>query len=227
VQLTLDRELGSEVVQLVVGSERRLFPVHKKRLCSVSKLFDKVFNSSFAEAANGRIDLPTDTPETVSVFVTWLYGDHVRDMPIDDNNPGALDLYIDLYLFADAKRCEKLKNELMDTIRWGIDQGRLNFLFSHIKRIFDGTCSSCEAPIRTFCAAKIAYGLAEGDLDPRDVLALFKTCPDALEEYLSFQAAGHGPQIYTQAPEKIDDEQGGVYHDCFFHTHDLGKYCDF
>jgi hypothetical protein len=49
-ELTFCRELGTEIVQLVVGGNRTIFSVHKKLLCSVSEFFDKALNGRFCRS---------------------------------------------------------------------------------------------------------------------------------------------------------------------------------
>jgi hypothetical protein len=65
------------------------------------------------------MELPEDNPSIVSMFISWLY---TRDLKFDmyecDEDFGVTNL-INLYVFADAKQCNALKNEAMDTYKMG------------------------------------------------------------------------------------------------------------
>jgi hypothetical protein len=201
-QLNLRRDLGTDMVQLFVGSNRKLFSVYKKPLCSASEFFDKAFNGPFAEASSNRMDLPEDTPETFSMFVAWLYNrkrDLYSDLEHCDTISGTDEL-IKLYASADAKRCNALKNIVMDTLQDGLRNYLLILRTSHIQQVFENTCTTAEAPIRKFCVASIAHGLVHDYYDVKETSDLFESCPDAMREYLKFVADHWGRRGHEHDP---------------------------
>jgi hypothetical protein len=221
--LTLHRDLGTEIVQVFVGSKRELFQVHKKLICSVSEFFDKAFKGGFAEASENQMELPEDNPDIFAMFVAWLYkGELYFEWDQVDGSKALAEL-IDLYLFADAKCSNRFKNVVMDTLQDGMDDEELGFEQSHLKRIFDGTCSPTEAPIRRFCVAYITYCLHRGWDEAEDVSDFFRSYPDAMTEYLSFQEA-YSTDIYKMCPWQRGASK--LYHRCYFHVHGEGEECN-
>ena len=65
--------MGTEVVSIYVGEERKRFVVHKDLLTSQSEYFDKALNGNFKEAEENAIYFKEDDPVVVGYFVTWLY----------------------------------------------------------------------------------------------------------------------------------------------------------
>jgi hypothetical protein len=217
------RELGTEIVQLVVGSDRKIFSVHKKLLCSVSEFFDKALNGSFAEASSNRMELPEDTPSILSMFTSWLY---TRDLKFDrykcDQHLGVTTL-IDLYVLADAKRCNALKNKVMDTLEDGLCSGELHFCLNHIELVFEKTCTNDESPIRYFLVEAIAHGVHEGYWEVEDLSNLFRSQPELLSDYLHLQMRSSGPGPSPVDPYTRGGSEG--YRLCTFHVHAEGEEC--
>ncbi|KAN0122059.1 hypothetical protein V8E51_000385 [Hyaloscypha variabilis] len=216
--------LGSEVVQIFVGPEKQLFQVHKTLLCSASEFFKKAFNGDFVEAFINQMDLPEDKPEIFAMFVAWLYGN--GKLVFDLENCGAfsgVDELIQLYVFANGKCCDALKNSTMDMLRAGLAQSVLHLDEKQIQYIFANTYSTAEAPIRRFCVAWITYGMPKRWIDVEDVMELFKSSPDILMEYLNFQAEYPVPEIHYENPEI--SRVGRLYKPCFFHMHKVDEIC--
>jgi len=65
--------MGSEVVSVLVGKERKEFIVHKKLICQASKFFNDAFTGPFKEGQENKMDMPEDDPEVFSCFIDWLY----------------------------------------------------------------------------------------------------------------------------------------------------------
>ena len=120
--------LGSEVVQILVGPEKQLFQVHKSLLCSASEFFKGAFDGDFLEAFINQMDL--------------LYSN--GKLVFDLENCGAfsgVDELIQLYVFADGKCCNALKNSTMDMLGAGLAQSvgsmsRMLQSSSNLARIF-------------------------------------------------------------------------------------------
>jgi hypothetical protein len=65
--------LGTEMVDIYVGLERKRFVVHKKLLTSQSTYFDKALNGGFVEAGENSIHLAEDNVATVALLVAFIY----------------------------------------------------------------------------------------------------------------------------------------------------------
>ncbi|KAE9381916.1 hypothetical protein N431DRAFT_458468 [Stipitochalara longipes BDJ] len=198
--------------------------VHKKLICTASDFFEKAFKGGFVETTKNQMGLPEDTPKIVSMFVAWLYNKRKLDYEFDvcRATQSTTEL-MDLYIFADAKRCNALKNTVMDAIQDGFVKGYLALDGSHVQSLFERTSASEDNPIRRFCVAWIGYGMLYEWMEKNEVSALFKSCPDALEEYLTFQNEGPVPDIYKINPEIRGGSE--LYHLYRFHVHGKGERC--
>lgn len=67
------RDLGTEVVDIFVGSDRKRFVVHKKPLISGSDYFNKALNGNFKEATENAIHLEEMVPSAVGLMIGWIY----------------------------------------------------------------------------------------------------------------------------------------------------------
>ncbi|KAK3389081.1 hypothetical protein B0T20DRAFT_483959 [Sordaria brevicollis] len=72
--------LGSEMVQVLVGKEKRDFQMHKKLLCATSTFFrdhidaaQKESNGTDPEPEDSVLWLPEESPEVFELFIVWLY----------------------------------------------------------------------------------------------------------------------------------------------------------
>lgn len=169
------------------------------------------------------MDLPEDTPSIVSMFISWLY---TRDLKFDmyecDENLGVTTL-IDLYVFADAKRCNALKNEAMDTLQDGLYRCDLVLCLYHVELVFEKTCTNDESPIRCFLVEAIAQGVHEKFWEVEDLSNLFRSHPEVLSDYLRLQMYSSVPELYAVDLYK----RGGSekYPLCAFHVHAEGEEC--
>lgn len=217
----MDRKLGNEIVQLVVGTDRETFSVHKKLLCSISQFFDKALNGSFEEASSNQIDLSEYHPSIVSMFISWLYTQDLGFNTYYVDEISGVNTLIDLYAFADAKRCNALKNEVMDTLQDGLYLRNLCLCLHHVELVFEKTCTDEEAPIRCFLVAAITHGVRENFWEVEDISRLFRSHPEVLSDYLRLQT--YKPELYVANLY----QRGGsdTYHRCTFHVHAEGEKC--
>ena len=70
--------LGTDVITVYVGPQRKKWTVHLDLICSLSPFFDKAIHGSFAESRSKEIDLPEDLPEVFEILVQRLYGGSLR-----------------------------------------------------------------------------------------------------------------------------------------------------
>jgi len=67
------RDLGTDVVDIFVGSDRKRFVVHKQPLISGSDYFNKALNGGFREATENAIHLEELDPAAVGLMIGWIY----------------------------------------------------------------------------------------------------------------------------------------------------------
>jgi len=58
--------VGTEIVELYVGPQNKLFRVYKKLLCDRVPYFNRMFNGNFQEATEGKATFPDDSPEILT-----------------------------------------------------------------------------------------------------------------------------------------------------------------
>ena len=75
---------------ILVGPDRVLFTAPKALLCQHSKFFSAALNSSFKEAADNEVPLPTHDPEVFKHVLHYMFsgelGFVMKDGKIDTNN---------------------------------------------------------------------------------------------------------------------------------------------
>ncbi|PVH85702.1 hypothetical protein DL98DRAFT_583294 [Cadophora sp. DSE1049] len=108
----LGEKLGKEMVIINVGPKRKEFTIHKELICE-SEFFKGAFMSSFAEAQEGIMYLPDDSPAAFDLYVEWVYRKRV---PTGHTESYLHSLY-DLYIMADKFCNTVLKDIVMDTIQ--------------------------------------------------------------------------------------------------------------
>ncbi|CZS97132.1 uncharacterized protein RAG0_06268 [Rhynchosporium agropyri] len=102
---TFRQSMGSEVVELFVGSEKIKFIADKDLLCAKVPYFEKMYRGGFSEATTNSANFAGDTVESFDILLGWLYSGGLRARtdnriffgwgPIDK-----LDETVDLYLTA-------------------------------------------------------------------------------------------------------------------------------
>lgn len=71
--ITFAEDLGTEVIDIFVGPERKRYVVHKQPLTSKSEYFRTVFNGNFKEAQENSIHLKEEDPAAVALMIGWVY----------------------------------------------------------------------------------------------------------------------------------------------------------
>ncbi|KAF4629010.1 hypothetical protein G7Y89_g9140 [Cudoniella acicularis] len=72
-KISFAEDLGTEVVSIYVGPERKHFVVHKSLLTTQSTYFDRALNGNFKEAEENSIYMEEEDPAAVGLLVGWLY----------------------------------------------------------------------------------------------------------------------------------------------------------
>ena len=110
--LTLLRFLTDSMVDIFVGAERTKFHLHRDLLCNRSDYFRACFVGDFKEAQQRELSLPEDNAESFELFVTWLYGTHLKKISLNDELPA----YFGLAVLANKLCLEYLQNQATDHI---------------------------------------------------------------------------------------------------------------
>ena len=98
--------LGTEIVPVIVGSEKQSFNIHKALLCASSKLCASAFNGPSAEAQSHKMTSPELDPKLFAFFYRWLYTpprkgwDPLYQRPQDLESPPDV-ILLKLYLMSD------------------------------------------------------------------------------------------------------------------------------
>jgi len=107
--------LGSELVKIYVGPQRKEFTIHKELICSTFEFCRAVFQGEFKEAKEGVIYLPEDGPGGFSLFVIWVFRSTLPTLKIR-NKCHVDDLY-DLYFLAQKVMLPELCDRAIDRIQ--------------------------------------------------------------------------------------------------------------
>ncbi|TGO34767.1 hypothetical protein BHYA_0183g00190 [Botrytis hyacinthi] len=107
---TFLKKAGSQMVDIRVGKELRLFRVHKSLLCIRVPYFDKMFNSEFSESITNSAVLQEVNAEAFDVLVDWVYT-NILPPDIGTWDP------IEVYIVADRICLTELMDEVIDIIQ--------------------------------------------------------------------------------------------------------------
>ncbi|KAG4437857.1 hypothetical protein IFR05_006659 [Cadophora sp. M221] len=227
----LDRDtLGTEIVTIHVGPEKKVFSIHKKLLCNRSEYFDKAFNGGFKES-DGTMYLPEDHLEAFDALVVYIYQNRLPNFPRENFTRGweGCESYADilekLFYLAEKYCMNVLGNRIMDTLQgMQLKYGRVPSC-SRIKQHYQNTSSTSK--IRLYSAATACYHLIRytgEEMD--DYKELARAEPDFGADCLAFQYQHRTRLIkYTSGmgPRKRPGKNG--LGRCFFHTHAPGEVC--
>ena len=111
----MSSSLYQSVTLLEVGPSKQRFSAHTSLLVRESDFFKAALSGAFEEAS-GLVSLPEDTPETVAMFMTWLYTRLCQQeaVPGEIGARASTSSLLHLYIFADAKQVKKLQCDIVD-----------------------------------------------------------------------------------------------------------------
>lgn len=72
--------MGSEMVTIRVGPEKKLFSVHKDLLCRTIPSFKDMFKASRKGLSNGSANFPDDHVESFDLLIDWVYTGSLRPL---------------------------------------------------------------------------------------------------------------------------------------------------
>ena len=134
--LTLFRFLNEDMVNIFVGAERTKFHLHRDLLCNQSDYFRACFEGDFKEAQQKELSLPEDNAESFELFVTWLYGTHLKKISSSDELPA----YFGLAVLANKLCLEYLQNQAADHILRFCRTNPRSVDYQYLRYTYQNTC---------------------------------------------------------------------------------------
>ncbi|KAH8597133.1 hypothetical protein B0O99DRAFT_592884 [Bisporella sp. PMI_857] len=115
----LCQKLGTEIVNIIVGEEKKKFVLHKNLICTSSPVFERMFNGSFKEGKAQTAKLPDDDVESFALFQGWLYNETIEHSNITEGDGNFTGQMVKLFLFTEKYDIVRLEDKTMDTLLAG------------------------------------------------------------------------------------------------------------
>lgn len=139
--------MGSDIVKVFVGQERKLYQLHKTLLCAKYPYFQKCLGSSFEEGCKGEVVLEEENPCLFDNLVLWLYSQPLTKEAFDEA------VGVRTYLLADRFCMEGFKNYIVDRIREC--DGRYILRLGPVKYLVKHGPEGCQ--LLEYCIRQLAY----------------------------------------------------------------------
>jgi hypothetical protein len=202
----------------------REYHLQKQLLCSASKAFNLHFNSRFPSPKSFDIYVEQVDQEILETFIAWVYNVDL-DLAVNKQTLSARKL-IDLYLFADNKGCNRLKNDVIDLLQDSIVNGRVSWELKDIAYIF--SCPATRADscwfLRRFAAHSLFYGSVEiQKFEYNSLRVFFDMYPEAENVYTGVQQAHWNSGARKFRHPLSRDRTEGLQTICTYHIHDAAR----
>ncbi|KAL2064592.1 hypothetical protein VTL71DRAFT_3729 [Oculimacula yallundae] len=215
---TFQQAMGSEVVELIVGPEKKKFIVHKDLLCSKVPYFEKMFKGGYSEATNNSAAFPEDNVECFDLLLGWIYNGRLRALTADTKNANGVRVISwsmsDFYSFTDKICLPDLQDYALDLYINMAEKGNTLPDVSHIKELYK--CSTANSGIRKFASASFRKALTLQDENlwlMDDMQKLLAENLDLRVDFLTSIREGEEVKDPRQVPR------------CTFHQHGDRKGC--
>lgn len=217
VELTLISTLETELVEIHIGKEEKIFHVHKK------KLFDKVpyLKLLLGNSHDSIIRLPDYSPSTFDVLVEWVYTgvlpniDMIKRKTEDGDSTIHLSWAVkDLYRLATRLELLELMDRVMEVKRRMEASYDMHLTCKDLKKVY---AFDPEVPkLRQYCTELAVYILRKhkgglGGLSTAEMLPVMEN-QDFARDYLNI----------SQDLKLKDPRKGSG---CRFHTHGEDEEC--
>ncbi|QSZ35251.1 hypothetical protein DSL72_008120 [Monilinia vaccinii-corymbosi] len=220
--------LGTELVTIIVGEEKRKFVVHQQLICGSVWYFDVAFSTSrFREGQEKRMEMPEDDPEAFELFTHWLYRGSVP-RPFDADG---FDHLVSLYVFAEKLCINEVADKTIDAIISGDYSMQPEMTPKRVERIWLNTLPT--SPLRKWCIHALVDKLCDfetpdeeketpGFLNRFNLVQLWDIMPYNCDLYTAFflQAQEHSA---VNLPK--DAFTAGGWERCYFHQHSEEEFC--
>ncbi|KAF7956183.1 hypothetical protein EAE96_005103 [Botrytis aclada] len=199
--------VGSDMVDIHVGrgKEKKLFRVHKKKICAQSSYFKECFK-------NGKevTKLPFKSPKLFDIIVEWVYTGELHS--IDDTIPH-ITMY-SLYQLAEFVELPAAMDSIMDLIRSRHYEKDFYIGARSVEDIYNNTCLNSQ--LRAYAIELFVYNL-RGDTDEREevisnhAVSSLLGVADFTDDFINLSR-----EITIEDPRKSG---------CRFHVHEDDDFC--
>lgn len=204
------------MVDVYVGSSRKLFRVYKKKFCDRIPRFERLLGGGAA------IDLPNNTAEAFDILIEWVYTDNLRQLTCirNANTADSVNLFTswdttDLYALAGFLDLTVLMDRAIDLTRHLDRQENILLGYTQIRYLYNRTHNSCM--MRKYGMQVVLFCLRGDD----DVDSLYFETQQLLD-LLQIKDFAHDFIEYSRNL-KADDPRG--LPDCDYHMHGKDEEC--
>ncbi len=111
----MQHSFGGRIVQLIVGPEEKVLSVHEG-LVSASPFFKAALSGKWKEGQMATIRLPEDDPETVHVYLNWVYGQNIEGFLERTSNGEEFRALSRAYVLGEKLLDPHFKNQIIDAL---------------------------------------------------------------------------------------------------------------
>ncbi|KAE9368054.1 hypothetical protein N431DRAFT_471424 [Stipitochalara longipes BDJ] len=136
------------MADILVGPSKKLYRVHKDKLCKKAPYFADVFSDTtvFPEDLIPTISFPDEKPDTFNIFLTWIYEDHLPTLKpnkVPDKHHGWNWDIFDVYLLAQTLNLPVLQDLVMEALREGQRSHHMLHSLDTVKTVFPRLKDRC------------------------------------------------------------------------------------
>lgn len=153
---------------VVEGSGKQKFVLHRNFICHYSPFFDATFNGDFKEGKDQQLDLEETDPKVFGIFVNWLY---TQEIVAPDEYPATSSHLVRLWVLADRMLVPKLQDDALEEFDKLRVEHRLRLSGGTIQYIYDNTVDG--SPLRRYVVALEATGYKDMPEDFVDLPQFF------------------------------------------------------
>ncbi|TVY82152.1 Reducing polyketide synthase [Lachnellula suecica] len=212
-------QIGTEIVDIFVGPEERLFRVHKTLLCERIPYFEKMFQGGFKETVEGTARMPEDDSDAFDALLDMVvYHDKIRPLASVNNNDGSQSLNWDpigFYGLAEKLCLFGIADHIMDAVLIYHSRTQQVPSVDFVHRAYSKTTENSK--LRKYAARAIFYALQkfEGSISgwkTSEVQKLFEDHPDFSRDFIDI--------VRDEIPRDPREMKS-----CYFHVHGFQDVC--
>ncbi|KAE8442980.1 hypothetical protein EG329_002518 [Mollisiaceae sp. DMI_Dod_QoI] len=212
---------GTEIIRLLVGPEKKLYRVHKQRLCAkIPSFLIKIEDStppegSVEDAKEIIVDLLDECVASWDILMRWVYHDTLPSLKPDTSRSGWNWDPFALYVLADQLEITKLQDTIMDMLQAGQARTKMWHSFRLLDWTWASTSQGCG--MRRYFALSLVRSILvykdPRDADPKKVFTfeskeiaeVLGKYPDLLEGVLDAMRGRDGAK--ARDPRMVDPRE--------------------
>lgn len=219
--MLLGSQVGTEMVDLLVGPEKKLYRVHKTLLCNKAPYFEKMFKNEWQEASSNTATFPEDTVESFDLLLGWIYS---APMPPLKTKPGPVRVqswnFVLFFALASKLCLPRLMDRLMDIGRSYHQEENLMYDLPSVQLIYK-VCPE-NSTLRIYAIRSLHYMFLNGRTNdkfesssPAKVQEVLHADKDLCQDFLKLlQENPFQPVSHPKTADK-----------CEFHCHEKADKC--